>query len=208
MDKGEDRRPPRPQGGRPDTRRGPLRPGEAQGADSRVPGRSGSHRKAQGPHTVLRRTSRGGKDLARQVHSPRHGKEVRENLPRRRARRGRDKGTQENLHRSPSRKDHTGDEEGRNGQSRVSSRRDRQARNGFSRRPRVGASRGPRPRAELELQRPLRGGRLRPFERDVHNDRQRAPHHSVGTSGPHGDNPPAGLHRAGKARDIEKVPRG
>ena len=37
-----------------------------------------------------------------------------------------------------------------------------------------GAARSARPRAELDVQRPLSGGRLRPLRRDVHHDREYA----------------------------------
>ena len=64
------RRQPRPPQGQEDPRRGPLRPGEGQGADPRVPRRPQAVQDDQGAHPVLRRAARRRQDLARQVHRP------------------------------------------------------------------------------------------------------------------------------------------
>ena len=63
-----------------------------------------------------------------------------------------------------------------------------------------GAARGARSRAELDVQRPLPRGRLRPVERDVRDDGQHA-EHSAGPHGPHGDHPSRRLHRGREDRD-------
>ncbi|MGY4312558.1 endopeptidase La [Bradyrhizobium sp. JR3.5] len=56
------------------------------------------------------------------------------------------------------------------------------------------------PRAELDLQRSLPGGRLRPVQRDVHHDREYA-EYSGPADGPHGDHPDRRLHREREGRD-------
>ena len=65
--------------------------------------------------------------------------------------------------------------------------------------PVVGAARGARPRAELDLQRPLPRGRLRPVGRDVHHHGQHAAH-AAAAAGPHGDHPARRLHRGREGR--------
>ena len=69
--------------------------------------------------------------------------------------------------------------------------------------PVFGAARGARPRAELDLQRPLSRGRLRPVERDVRDDGQYA-EHPAAAHGPHGDHPHRRLYRRRKGRDRRK----
>ena len=78
--------------------------------------------------------------------------------------------------------------------------RDRQDGRRFPRRSVLGAARGPRPRAELDLQRPLPRGRLRSLQRDVHHDREYA-EYSGPADGPHGDHPDRRLHREREGRD-------
>ncbi len=78
--------------------------------------------------------------------------------------------------------------------------RDRQDGRRLPRRSVVGAARGPRPRAELDLQRPLSRGRLRSLQRDVHHDREYA-EYSRTADGPHGDHPDRRLHREREGRD-------
>ena len=53
---------------------------------------------------------------------------------------------------------------------------------------------GARPGAELDLQRPLSGGRLRPVERHVRHHGQQ-PEHASAAAGPDGDHPHPRLHR-------------
>ena len=66
-----DRRPARHQGGRPDPRRGPLRPREDQGAHPRVPRGAHAGGRDPQPDPRLRRTARRRQDVARQDRSPR-----------------------------------------------------------------------------------------------------------------------------------------
>ena len=54
-------------GGAADPRRGPLRPGEGQGAHRRVPGGAQAEGQDEGPAALLRGPARRGQDLARQV---------------------------------------------------------------------------------------------------------------------------------------------
>ena len=66
--------------------------------------------------------------------------------------------------------------QGQADQSAVPARRDRQDGLRLPRRPGGGAARGAGPRAELHVQRPLSGGRLRPLERDVRDHGEHAQH--------------------------------
>ena len=86
--------------------------------------------------------------------------------PGRRARRGRDPRPPAHLHRLDARQDHPVDEEGQDHQHLLPAGRDRQdgrrlARRSRPQRPAGGAGSG----TELDLQRPLSGGRLRPLAR-------------------------------------------
>ena len=73
----EDARAQGPAGRGEDPERGPLRAGEGQGADRRVPGRAPAREQPQGPDPLLRGPSRRGQDLARQVDRPLHEPQVR-----------------------------------------------------------------------------------------------------------------------------------
>ncbi len=103
-----------------DAQRGPLRPGEAQGAHRRVPRRAGAGREDEGPDPVLRRASGRRQDLAGQVHRPRHRARLRAHLPGRRARRGGDPRPPPHLHRRAARQDHPVAQEGRQRTTRSS----------------------------------------------------------------------------------------
>ena len=61
------------------------------------------------------------------------------------------------------------------------------------------------PGTEQHLQRPLPRGRLRPLRRDV-RDHGQHPAHSAAAAGPHGNYPPAGLHRGREGRDRQTPP--
>ena len=74
---------PRPQGGPAHPRRGPLRPGEGQGADRRVPRRAQAQGEGEGAAPVLRGPPRGRQDQPRQVHRARARPQVRAPLARR-----------------------------------------------------------------------------------------------------------------------------
>jgi ATP-dependent Lon protease len=88
------------------------------------------------------------------------GTKIRPHVLGRRSRRGGDPGTPEDIHRGPPGEDHAADEEGGFGQPRVSAGRGRQDVDGLPGGPFRGAPRGPRPRAEQYVQRPLPGRRL------------------------------------------------
>ena len=61
------------------------------------------------------------------------------------------------------------------------------------------------PEQNSTLQRPLSRGRLRPVGRDVRHHGQHAAH-AAAVAGPHGDHPPARLHRGRKGRDRQAPP--
>ena len=90
-------------------------------------------------------------------------------------------------------------------QPAVPAGRGRQARRRLARRSVVGAAGGARPRAELDLQRPLPRGRLRPVGRDVRHHGQHAAH-AAAADGPHGDHPHPRLHRGREGRDRQAPP--
>ena len=161
----EDPRAQGPPRRREDPERRPLRAREGQGADRRVPGRAPAREQPEGPHPLLRGPARGGQDLARQVDRPRHEPQVRAPLPGRRARRGRDPRPPPHLHRRLPRPDHPDDEEGGHPQPRLPPRRGRQDVHGLPGRPLGRPPRGPRPRAEPHLHRPLPRRRVRPLRR-------------------------------------------
>ncbi len=92
-------------------------------------------------------------------------------------------------------------------ESRVHAGRDRQARHGFPRRPRLGAARGARSRAERGVPGPLRRRRVRSLEDPVHHDGQRARPGAAGASRPDGDHRDRGLHRRGEDPHRQEAPR-
>ena len=189
----------------PEVRRGraqrrPSRPREGQGAHPRVPRRPAARRQDEGPDPVPGRPAGRRQDLARQVDRQGDGPQLRAHVAGRRARRGRDPRPSPDLYRLAAGQGHPEHEEGEVVEPALPARRDRQARRGFPRRSVVGAARGARSRAELDLQRPLSRGRLRPVERDVHHHGQLAAH-GAAADGPHGDHPARRLHRGREGRD-------
>ena len=96
--------------------------------------------------------------------------------------------------------------EGGEQESRVSPRRDRQARGGFPGRSLGGASRGARPRSEQAFQRSFPRGRIRPERGDVHHDGERHVHDSAGASGPYGGHTAPGISPAREDRDRPEIP--
>ena len=85
-------------------------------------------------------------------------------------------------------------------------RRDRQDRRRLPRRSLVGAARGARPGAELDLPRPLPRRRLRPVAGDVHHHRQSARSDPAGLPRSHGGDPAVRLHRRREAEDRPPPP--
>ena len=152
-----------------------------------------------------RRPSRRRQDLARQVDRQGDRPRVRAHVARRRARRGRDPRPPAHLYRLDARQGHPVDAEGEEVQPALPARRDRQDGHGLPRRSVVGAARGARPGAELDVQRPLPRGRLRPVERDVRDDGEHA-EHPAAADGPDGDHPHRRLHRGREGRDRRAAP--
>ena len=77
---------------------------------------------------------------------------------------------------------------------------------GWSGDPVVGAARGPRPRAEPHVPRPLPGARPRPVRRLVPDDGQRARHDPGSAAGPDGDRAARRVHRRREGCDREAPP--
>ena len=141
-------RPPRPAPGAEGPRRRPLRPGEDQGADPRIPGRPQAQEGHEGADPLPRRPPRHGQDLAGQEHRQGPGARVRPDQPGGRPRRGRDPRAPPDLRRRDARPDHPGDPQGGDQQPGLHARRGRQARRRLPRRPLRRAPGGARPRAE------------------------------------------------------------
>ena len=99
--------------------------------------------------------------------------------------------------------DHPGPLAGRDLEPRLHPRRGRQDRRRLPRRPVLRPPRGPRPRAEQDVPRPLPRRELRPLEGPLHHDRERPRHDPAGLPRPDGGHPPLGLHARGEARDRE-----
>ena len=118
-------------------RRRPLRAGEGQGPDHRVPGGAVALGQAEGADPLPRRASGRRQDLARQVGGQGHGPRVHPHLARRRPGRGGDPRAPADLHRLDARQDHPVDEEGQDHQPADPARRDRQDGPGLPRRPGV-----------------------------------------------------------------------
>ena len=78
---------------------------------------------------------------------------------------------------------------------------------GLPGRSRLGDAGSPRPRAALELPRPLSGPAVRPLEGAVHLHRQYARHDPWATPRPDGRDPALRLHARGEARDRQALPR-
>ena len=162
-------------------------------------------KKMKGPILCLVGAAGGRQDLARQVGRARDRAQLRAHVAGRRARRGRDPRPSADLYRLDARQGHPGDEEGEVVEPAVPARRGRQARRRLARRPVLGAARSARSRAELDLQRPLPRGRLRPVGRDVRHHGQHAAH-AAAAAGPHGDHPHPRLHRGREGRDRQAPP--
>ena len=159
----------------------------------------------EGPDPVPGRPAGRRQDLARQVDRQGDRPQLRAHVAGRRARRGRDPRPPPDLYRLDARQGHPGHEEGEVVEPAVPARRDRQARRRLARRSVVGAARGARSGAELDLQRPLSRGRLRPVGRDVRHHGQHAAH-AAAADGPHGDHPHPRLHRGREGRDRQAPP--
>ena len=125
--------------------------------------------------------------------------QVRADLARRRARRGRGPRSPPHVHRRPPRPHRRGPQEGRLDEPGVRARRDRQARRRHAGRPGRGHARGPRSRAEQGLRRSLRRGPGRPVEGDVHLHREPARHDQPAAARPHGDGRALRLHHASRS---------
>ena len=85
--------------------------------------------------------------------------------------------------------DHPGHQDGRQQQSGLHARRDRQDRRRFPRRPVGGPAGSARPGAEQLFQRPLHRTALRPVARHVHHHREHDRSHPGPAQGPHGGHP-------------------
>ena len=130
-----------------------------------------------------------GKSIARG-----HGTRIRAHVAWRRARRGGNPRPPAHLYRLDARQDHPVDEEGEDRPIRCSC-----STRSTSWAPTGAAIRLRRcwkcwTRSRTDLQRPLPGGRLRPFGRDVRHHGQHAAH-AAAADGPHGDHPHPRLHR-------------
>ena len=197
---------PRPRPRPPDPRRGPLRSREGEGADHRVPRRLEAEERPLRPDPLLRRAAGGRQDLARAIDRPLGRPQVRADLRRRRPGRVRDPRPPPHVHRLDAGHDPARDPRRRVVQSRLPDRRDRQDGRRLPRRPRVGDARGARPRAALELPRPLPRPALRPLEGALHLHREHARHDPGAAARPDGRDPALRLHLRGEARDRQALP--
>ena len=154
--------------------RGPLRPGEDQGADPRIPGRPEAQEGHEGADPLLRRPAGDGEDEPRQEHRQGPRPPVRPDQPRRRPRRGRDPRPPPDLRRRDARPGDPGDPQVGDEQPGLHARRGRQARRRLPGRPVGRAPRSPRPGAERDVPRPLPRRRFRPLEGDVHRHGEHA----------------------------------
>ena len=84
--------------------------------------------------------------------------------------------------------------------------RNRQDVDRLPRRPVGGAARSARSRTELHVRRSLPGRRVRSEPGVLHRHGERDAHHSAGAAGPHGSDPPIGLHRGRKDGDRQAIP--
>ena len=159
------------------------------------------------PHPLFRRSSGSRQDLARPVDRAGDEPQVREDLTRRRTRRGRDSRTSPDLHRVDARTPRSGPEDCRLVEPRVDARRDRQD---LGRHPGRSCSRSPRsarPGAEPRLPRSLPGDPDRPLACALHRHRQPARHDPSGAAGSHGDDCAQRLHGGRKGPNRPEVPR-
>ena len=203
VDRGQPRPEARAQGARPR----PLRHRAREGPHPRVPrGPQAEARRAQ-LDRLLRRPAGRRQDLARALDRRRHGARLRAHVRGRRARRVGDPRPPPHLHRRHARHDHP--RAARRGleQPGADDRRDRQDGRRLPRRPGERDARGARPRAELELPRPLPGRPVRPLERVLHLHGQPGRHDPAGAARPHGGDRALRLHARGEARDRQALPR-
>ena len=131
---------------------------------------------------------------------------LRADLGRRRSGRVRDPRAPPHLHRLDAGHDHPRDPRRRVVQSRLPDRRDRQDGRRLPRRSRIRDARGARPRAALELPRPLPRPAVRPLEGALHLHREHARHDPGAAARPDGCDPALRLHVRGEARDRQALP--
>ena len=132
---GGDRGRPRPRDRAGHPRRGPLRPGQGQGADPRAPRRAEAHQQAFRPDPVLRRPTRRRQDVPRPVDRAGTGTQVRPHLGGRRPRRVRDPRPPPHLRRGDAGHDHPRPARRGHEEPGLHDRRDRQDGRRLARRP-------------------------------------------------------------------------
>ena len=187
---------------------GSLRPRQDQEAHSRISRGPQAQSVGQKPDPVFCRPARRGQDVARPEHRQGDRAAVRALEPGRRARRGGNPRSPAHVHRFAARQHHPERAQGGHAQLRADAGRSRQARRRrLSRRPRVGAARSARPRAERGLPRQLSGGAVRPLGGDVHLHGERARHDTGPAARPDGGHSAAGLYGAGEAADRAALSR-
>ena len=138
---------------------------------------------------LLRRPARRRQDLARPVDRAHARPQVRPHLGRRRPRRGGDPRPPAHVHRRDARHDHPRDPRRRVEEPGLPDRRDRQDGRRLARRPGQRDARGARPRAELDLPRPLPRPAVRPLEGALHLHREPARDDPRPAARPHGRDP-------------------
>ena len=178
------------------SQRGPLRPGEDQGAHSRISSRASAGEESQGFDPVLCRTSGRGQNLAGHVDRQGYRTQICPAVAWRRARRGGDSRPSPDLHWRSAGSNHSAYEAGWHQEPGVSAGRSRQDGLRFSRRSGVGAARGARSGAEHDLPGSLPRCGLRPVASALCRHGKRDAHHSRAAAGPHGSAAAARLHRA------------
>ena len=204
---GGDRGRPRPRDRAGHPRRGPLRPGQGQGADPRAPRRAEAHQQAFRPDPVLRRPTRRRQDIPGPVDRAGTGAQVRPYLGGRRPRRVRDPRPPPHLRRGDAGHDHPRPARRGHEEPGLHDRRDRQDGRRLARRPLERDARGARPGPELELPRPLPRPSVRPLAGALHLHREPARADSGASARPHGDHPAGGLHRGREGRDRAHLSR-